>query len=233
MPNLTCGSGRALRCALLSSRPTQQWSGHPPVVWNGHCDFTEGKPVTTICLASSTIGKAICRCSGRPSCRKRPAAPSYASDSWSQITGSRDLGTPPVPQYGRRWLGARGPLVPAPRVGLALHRTASSEGAWPFSCIEGSYLAAYLPHGKENQNRRSRSSGTSARSPAKPSCLALTKPLRWKEPGRIQGAGHEADGDTAMTRRKGEITRGDLKPQIAASRGAPGRKGAGPHEQVR
>jgi hypothetical protein len=29
--------------------------------------------------------------------------------------------------------------------------------------------------------------------------------------GGIQGACHEADGGTAMTRRKGEITRGDLK----------------------
>jgi hypothetical protein len=27
----------------------------------------------------------------------------------------------------------------------------------------------------------------------------------------IQGAGDEADGDTAMTRRKGKITRSDLK----------------------
>jgi hypothetical protein len=27
----------------------------------------------------------------------------------------------------------------------------------------------------------------------------------------FRGAGHEADGDKAMTRRKGEITRGDLK----------------------
>jgi hypothetical protein len=80
---LTCVSSRA------SSRPTQQWSGHPLVVWNGHCDFTEGKPVTTICLASSTVGKAICRRSGRPGCRKPLVAPSYASDSWSQITGSR------------------------------------------------------------------------------------------------------------------------------------------------
>jgi hypothetical protein len=31
------------------------------------------------------------------------------------------------------------------------------------------------------------------------------------EPGNIQGAGHEADGDTAMIARKGEITRRDLK----------------------
>jgi hypothetical protein len=29
--------------------------------------------------------------------------------------------------------------------------------------------------------------------------------------GGIQGAGREADGDTAMSHRKGEITRGDLK----------------------
>jgi hypothetical protein len=31
-------------------------------------------------------------------------------------------------------------------------------------------------------------------------------------PGAVaKGAGHEADGDTAMTRREGEITRSDLK----------------------
>ncbi len=41
----------------MSSRPTEQWSGLPPVVWNGHCDLTEAKPVTAISLASSTIGK--------------------------------------------------------------------------------------------------------------------------------------------------------------------------------
>jgi hypothetical protein len=35
---------------------------------------------------------------------------------------------------------------------------------------------------------------------------ALTNPPRWKEPRRIQGAGHEADGDAVMTRREGEIT---------------------------
>jgi hypothetical protein len=33
-----------------------------------------------------------------------------------------------------------------------------------------------------------------------------------------------------MTRRKGEITRSDLK-RMAASRGDPGRKAAGPQEQ--
>jgi hypothetical protein len=32
-----------------------------------------------------------------------------------------------------------------------------------------------------------------------------TRPPRWRRPGGIQGAG-ETDGDTAMTRRKGEVT---------------------------
>jgi hypothetical protein len=57
MIGLRCVSVRTSRCALLSSRPTQQWSGHPPVVRNRHCDLTEAKPVTAISLASSTIGK--------------------------------------------------------------------------------------------------------------------------------------------------------------------------------
>jgi hypothetical protein len=31
------------------------------------------------------------------------------------------------------------------------------------------------------------------------------------EKGGIQGTSHKADGDTAMTRRKGEVARSDLK----------------------
>jgi hypothetical protein len=102
----------------LSSRPTQQWSGRPLVVWNGHCDFTEGKPVTTICLASSTIGKAICRC---PGCRGRPVAPSYASDSWSQITGSRAR--------------TQGPLQYASTASVGLVRETHPPLAWAWPCI--------------------------------------------------------------------------------------------------
>jgi hypothetical protein len=37
------------------------------------------------------------------------------------------------------------------------------------------------------------------------------RPPRSRRGDGIQGAGHEADGDKAVTRRKGEITRDDLK----------------------
>jgi hypothetical protein len=39
-------------------------------------------------------------------------------------------------------------------------------------------------------------------------CQDLRRPAQG-----FQGAGHEADGDTAMTRRKGEITGGDVGPK--------------------
>jgi hypothetical protein len=72
--------------------------------------------VTAICLASSTIGK------------ERPVAPSYASDSWSQITGSRAR-TRKRRQYrstAGRWLGARGPLFPHDVV-VGVERTTGSD----------------------------------------------------------------------------------------------------------
>ena len=40
---------------------------------------------------------------------------------------------------------------------------------------------------------------------------------------------NRADGDTAMTRRKGEITGCRPSAKLAVPRGAPGRNGTGPH----
>jgi hypothetical protein len=60
-----------------------------------HCNLTEGKTVTVICLVSSAIGKAISRCSGRgPALESGRWRSSYAIDSWSQITRSRAQPSP-------------------------------------------------------------------------------------------------------------------------------------------
>jgi hypothetical protein len=67
----------------------------------------------------------------------------------------------------------------------------------------GSELSAAGLAGSRYRQHFSSSDGTQ---PPVVSCQDL-----WRRAQGFQGAGHEADGDTAMTRRKGEITRGDLK----------------------
>jgi hypothetical protein len=173
---------------------------------------------------------------GSAQLRKRPVAPSYASESWSQITGSR------ARAQERRQYGSRA------GVGLAREAHLSPPLTWVWPCIvqhhpKGRGLSAVLkvltlPH-----------TCRMAKKPEPPKPIiwnvykitskafflgiieALTKAQRLKEP-RSQAARHEADGDTAMTRRKAKSPAVISSP-MAASAGAAGRKGTGPHKQVR